>query len=86
MWDSRPLDVALYRDERLLASMRFRDTDYLVIGDDYGTTLVVEADRDAMISHARPATPRAGGLSRTVGEAVRLCWPHEQRWWIDSRS
>jgi hypothetical protein len=45
-----PLDVTLYRDERLLAPMRFRDTDYLVIGDDYGTTLVVEAGRDALWS------------------------------------
>lgn len=45
-----PLEVTLYRDERLLAPLRFRDTDYLVIGDDYGTTLAVESGMDAVWS------------------------------------
>ncbi|MEV0717871.1 SUKH-4 family immunity protein [Asanoa sp. NPDC050611] len=45
-----PLEVTLNRDERLLVPLRFRDTDFLVIGDDYGTTLVVEAGNDAVWS------------------------------------
>lgn len=45
-----PLGVTFYRDSRLLAAMRFRDADYLVIGDDYGTSLALEPSRDAVWS------------------------------------